>query len=325
MKDCPLKRHAQAVESDLVAPMDRASCASGVAEDSAGCPHAEALRVTLTDNPASFEDAARVYATHGAYIARGLLPPGMLDAVRGEIQRLIGLASARIGHPTSEMPFDADFASLYAVDPEAQEAIFGACRRLSSVHELSVHPRLLAMSRRLMQTELVMVPPYKPVRIDWQARAGALLPWHQDYPYAQDSPDGVVYWIPLLDVDESNGCLSVVPGSHTGGLRPVRMLVPDQRGTRGLELAEPVHEEAEALSLPMQTGEVLVLHALLVHRSQPNHTARARFTVQVRHGNFAHPMAVAKRWPRGHSERHWFDESHPEYVVSPHNPTKESP
>jgi ectoine hydroxylase-related dioxygenase (phytanoyl-CoA dioxygenase family) len=149
------------------------------------------------------------------------------------------------------------------------------------------------------------------------------LPWHQDYPYAQDSPDAVVYWIPLMDVDETNGCLRVIPGSHLGGVRPVRMLVSAEHNIKGLELADPVHDEGESLSLPMQAGEILVQSALLLHRSQPNHTDRARFTVQVRHGNFAHPTAVEKRWPRGHYERHWFDESHPESVVGSRKLTEE--
>lgn len=276
---------------------------------------ADALRVTLTRDVASFDDAARVYATHGACIVRGLLPLDVLDAVRREIRRLIELASARVGRGVSGGPFDADFRGLCEADPEAQEAVFAAARRLSSVHELSVHPRLLTLSRRLMQTDMVMVPPYKPVRVDWAPRKRALLPWHQDYPYAQDSPDGVVYWIPLMDVDETNGCLRVIPGSHLGGVRPVRMRVSAEHDIKGLELAEPAHDEGGSIPLPMKAGEALVLSALLLHRSQPNYTDRARFTVQVRHGNFAHPTAVEKRWPRGHYERHWFDETHPESVV----------
>jgi ectoine hydroxylase-related dioxygenase (phytanoyl-CoA dioxygenase family) len=278
--------------------------------------HGDVLRVRVTNEVASFDEAARVYATYGACIVQGLLPTEVLDGVRHEIRRLIELASERIGRPVHAGSFDADFQGLCAEDPGAQDAIFGAARRLASVHELSVHPRLMGLSRHLMHTDMVMVPPYKPVRIDWQPRAGALLPWHQDYPYAQDSLDGVVYWVPLMDVDENNGCLGVIPGSHAGGVRPVRMVVSDKHDIKGLELADRVHDESRAVSLPMRTGEVLVLSALLVHRSQQNHTERARWTVQVRHGNFAHPTAVQKRWPRGHYERHWFDESHPEDVVS---------
>lgn len=48
--------------------------------------------------------------------------------------------------------------------------------------------------------------------------------WHQDAQYMQEYEpvkDRVVSaWIPLVPVDEHSGCLQVIPGSHTKGLRP---------------------------------------------------------------------------------------------------------
>lgn len=281
----------------------------------------------LTD-PTDHATAARLYADHGAFITRDLLPATLFAEIRAEIRALIALACQAAGRPTPTDPtFDAGFTDLCAAVPAASEAIFAACRRLTTVHCLSVHPALLEMSRRLMRTELVMIPPYKPIRIDHTLREAALLPWHQDYPYAQDSPDSVVYWIPLIDVDETNGCLEVAPGTHTDGIRPVIMQVAPPGGPsgKGLRLANPDPPPGTpTLRLPMRADEVLVQSALLLHRSRPNHTDRARWTVQVRHGNFAHPTAVAKGWPRGHYERHWFDETHPEDVVGTES-TEEKP
>ncbi|MBK8266374.1 MAG: phytanoyl-CoA dioxygenase family protein [Nannocystis sp.] len=264
--------------------------------------------------------AQAMFAEHGMFIAQGLLPVALLDDIRREIRRLIELGWSIAGGPRPPAGgFDSGFAALSAADPNASEAIFGACRRLASVHRLSVESALLELSARLMDTDMVMVPPYKPVRIDYGPRADALLPWHQDYPYAQDSPDGVVYWIPLADVDEQNGCLRAIPGSHADGVHPVEMIPPlaDAAPIKGLRLTASDYlacERRPQLSLPMRVGEVLVLSALLLHRSQPNTSGAVRWTVQVRHGNFAHPTAVAKGWPRGHYEGHWFDETHPEHV-----------
>ncbi len=287
--------------------------------------HADDLRVELGDDlssAAATAEPSRRFDEHGAFIARGLLPSGILDEIRGEIRQLITLARSRAGMETERgAAFDAGFEELCERDPDASDAIFHACRRLASVHRLSVEPRLLALSRSLMRTELVMVPPYKPVRIDWQSRDYALLPWHQDYPYAQDSPDGVVYWIPLVDVDEDNGCLEVAAGSHKGGVQPVEMLLPppdSEDRVKGIALADPdVACRWPHLRLPMAADEVLALSVLTLHSSRPNYTDKPRWTVQIRHGNFADPTAVDKRWPRGHYEGHWFDESHPENVREP--------
>ena len=285
-------------------------------------PTAQHLHVEKgADGVLNFADAAALYDRWGCFIAKGLLPTNDLGDIQAEIQRLITLARGKVhGSPPPGSRFDAGYLELCEQDPELAEAVFIACRRLTSAHAMSVHPGLVHLSQKLMGTELVMCNPYKPIRIDVQQREGALLPWHQDYPYAQDSIDAVIYWIPLQDVDDANGCLLVAPGSHKLGVVPVVMILPpaeSRHGIKGLTLAEQtVADQFPSISLPMQLGDVLVFSTLLLHKSQRNLSPLARWTFQVRHGNFAHPLAIQKRWPRGHFERHWFDDTHPEYVVS---------
>lgn len=281
---------------------------------------AESLSIDWSDGAGALSQARALYDQWGCFIARRFFPRDELAPIRREIQKLIDLAQGRTAPRSPADRFDDGYAALHESDPQAADAIFGALRRLTSVHQLSVAPRLLQLSQALMATELVMSSPYKPTRIDFQGRQGNLLPWHQDYPYAQDSPDGIVYWIPLQDVDSRNGCLVAAPGSHKLGIVPVAMIPPPQNaagGIKGLRVADPsVVDAFPHVALPMQEGDALIFSNLLFHRSQINHTATLRWTVQIRHGNFAHPMSVGKGWPRGHYERHWFDETHPEYVVA---------
>jgi ectoine hydroxylase-related dioxygenase (phytanoyl-CoA dioxygenase family) len=277
------------------------------------------LRVDFRQGSAALDAARSLFQTWGCFVATEWLDEE-LQHIRAEIQRLIALAIEQSGcRPArrSTERFDDGFTDLEAQSPAAAAAIFGAARRLTSVHQLSVHPKLLALSQRLMNTDLVMSSPYKPVRIDSQARESRLLPWHQDYPYAQDSLDALVYWIPLQSVDNHNGCVVVAPGSHRSGVYPlkIRRHSADGSGHRDLQLADPkMVESFPHLAVPISDGDVLVFSSLLLHRSQVNASPNIRWTVQVRHGNFAHPVSVAKGWPRGHYESHWFDETHPECV-----------
>lgn len=288
----------------------------------------EALTVHMEkDVPDTYQHALHCYERWGCFIGQGLLSPSDLEEIRQELRQLIQLMVRRAGlKPLAppDAPFDAELTQLYEHAPALAENIFAAARRLTSVHRLSVHPRLLQTSRTLMKTDLVMSSPYKPVRMDNPSREHMLLDWHQDYPYAQDSRDGVVYWIPLQDVSRVNGCLRIAPGSHALGILPVVMRLPPKsmsHGIKGLRLADDsVAERFETLEMPMRAGDVLAFSNLLLHRSQENHTSQSRWTVQVRHGNFAHPHAVEKLWPRGHYERHWFDETHPELVVGSESP-----
>jgi hypothetical protein len=264
------------------------------------------------------------FLSHGCFVARGLLAASDLVAIQQELRRLIGYMREKAGLPRMDdldAPFDAGMDALFERNPALVETVVAAARRLTSVHLLSVNARLLELSRLLMDTDMVMSSPYKPVRVDHASRKHVLLPWHQDYPYAQDSIDSVVYWIPLQAVDTHNGCLRVAPGSHRLGVLPVVMLLPPpgvHQGIKGIALANPeLAERQPSVELPMQFGDVLGMSSLLLHRSQPNHSNRARWTCQVRHGNFANPDAIRRSWPRGHYERHWFDETHPEWVVPP--------
>lgn len=283
-------------------------------------PTPQELR-TPTSMAADLAQAEELYRRWGCFIATDLIPIELLRELQGEIQGLLRLALSRSaaasGDATPAPRFDEGYLRLCAEDPAWADAVFAACRRLPTSHQLSGHPALLRLSRRLMGSETVMSSPYRPVRIDSPQRQEYLLPWHQDYPYTQDSPDALIYWIPLQDVDESNGCLMVAPGSQRLGVAPVRVAL-DALGIRTPALADPTLPDGfPHLSLPMRLGEVLVFSAVLLHRSQDNRSGVARWTLQIRHGNFAHPLALDKRWPRGHAERHWFDDTHPELVVPP--------
>jgi ectoine hydroxylase-related dioxygenase (phytanoyl-CoA dioxygenase family) len=55
-------------------------------------------------------------------------------------------------------------------------------------------------------------------------------PWHQDFPYWPMNESGAMSaWIPMHDVDEANGCMMFVPGSHTKGKLTGVDLVDPQR------------------------------------------------------------------------------------------------
>ncbi len=263
--------------------------------------------------------ARALYDAWGCFVADRLLVDE-LEPIRRDTGRLIDLAMKQAGCTSRRDPpprFDDGFAALDEASPAAAAAVFAACRRLTSVHRLSVNAKLVELSQRLMGTDMVISSPYKPVRVDYDRREGFLLPWHQDYPYAQDSLDALVYWIPLQAVDDRNGCVMIAPGSHRSGVFPVDVEEPSPRGNgiKGLRLADPqVFTSFPTVSVPMNAGDVLVFSSLLLHRSQPNDTDAARWTLQIRHGNFEHPVAIEKLWPRGHFERHWFDETHPEHV-----------
>jgi phytanoyl-CoA hydroxylase len=118
-----------------------------------------------------------------------------------------------------------------------------------------------------------------PKHVEWFnkcARIGKETPPHQDgYYYRIDPNEGTHFWMALDPVDEGNGCIRYVVGSHRKGLRE------HQRSTATLGFSQKLadyNEADEALAKPMimQPGDLLVHHTLTIHRADPNTSDRPR-------------------------------------------------
>lgn len=95
-------------------------------------------------------------------------------------------------------------------------------------------------------------------------------PWHQDswyFPF--DPPRPVVgLWLAVTEATPDNGCLQVIPGSHT---EPVHEHVPDPRPGANYGYVEIVdHDMGAAVPVLMQPGDLLVFDSHLMHRSTDN-------------------------------------------------------
>ena len=95
-------------------------------------------------------------------------------------------------------------------------------------------------------------------------------PWHQDNGYARVEPGtNVTVWVALDDVDERNGCVWVVPGSHRNGLLPHA-----KPSAESWHLTVPV--EGQGVPVRLRAGEAVAFSALTLHRSLLNRTDAAR-------------------------------------------------
>jgi len=105
------------------------------------------------------------------------------------------------------------------------------------------------------------------------AGVGKPTPPHQDcYYFMLTPPQALTFWIPLEDVDEENGCLRYVTGSHTRGIRP-------HGRTQTLGFSQGITDFGKELDIdnevpvPAQTGDVLVHHSMTIHRADGNNSA----------------------------------------------------
>ena len=100
---------------------------------------------------------------------------------------------------------------------------------------------------------------------------GSFLDPHQDWSFVDESRhvSGIV-WFPLEATDETNGGLSVVPGSH-------RFDLPN-RGTP----PEPIDQYLDGLvNLSTRPGEAVIYHNALIHGSSENRSDHLRIVMAL--------------------------------------------
>ena len=96
--------------------------------------------------------------------------------------------------------------------------------------------------------------------------------WHQDSAYSKD-PEHKNYtcWIAVTDSKRENGCLRIVPGSHSRGLVkhiPSKLHPPDQE----IEMID----EKMSIDVEMNSGDMIVMDPYLFHSSWPNFSGKLR-------------------------------------------------
>lgn len=102
---------------------------------------------------------------------------------------------------------------------------------------------------------------------------GQATPAHQDgYYFMLDPCEAVTMWFALDDVDEENGCVRYVTGSHQLGMRE-----HGRTQTLGFSQGIPNYptdaDRENEQACPAQPGDLLVHHALTIHRADRNESA----------------------------------------------------
>lgn len=97
------------------------------------------------------------------------------------------------------------------------------------------------------------------------ARGQAL---HQDQFYLRVQPGTcIAAWLALEKIDEENGCMQVVPGTHD---LPVLCTVKADVTQSFTDVTVPVPEGMAAVPVEMEPGDVLFFNGSVIHGSYPN-------------------------------------------------------
>lgn len=128
---------------------------------------------------------------------------------------------------------------------------------------------------RLWHDQLLYKPP--------QSGVAGNIGWHQDQGYWQclDSNTAITAWVALEDVDEENGCMEFVPGSHKWGLLGEDHFYQQDIEAQIKRIEEKTGHTFRTMPAVLPAGCVSFHHNLTIHGSRANTSNRPRISLAI--------------------------------------------
>ena len=105
---------------------------------------------------------------------------------------------------------------------------------------------------------------------------GRPTPPHQDgFYFMLDPCEAVTMWLALDEADQQNGCVRYVCGSHQRGMRN-HMHTETLGFSQGIADYPTALDRENEVALPARPGDLLVHHAMTIHRADGNSSTRPR-------------------------------------------------
>lgn len=218
------------------------------------------MAIVISDGDLAF------YHDHGYLVVPSVLAASELDVIRSELRHVIDRAADI-----------TDNDDVYDLEP-GHTATAPKVRRIKEPHvvmpsvaDLVRHPVLVSVLTRLLGPGVR----FQTSKLNMKSAGdGSAVEWHQDwafYPHTND--DLLAVGVMLDDIDESNGPLCVVPGSHRGVIHDHHA---NGRFCGAIDPRNSPIDFSAAVPLLGAAGSMTFHHVRAVHGSAPNRSARSR-------------------------------------------------
>ena len=229
-----------------------------------------------------------------------------IDDMTAEIDRLAAeaVANGTLSRDYAEYDFERRLAKINEEDRSIASALWDGKLHSPGIFQIIRNPKLLDVAESLCGEELIASSVYR-LRPKVPTHAKSAVPWHQDSGYFEPYCDQnlvLTVWTPLVDATDANGCLYVIPRSHTEGIIRHYFRQKSYLMIRDEDL--PVGEQ---VCCEVPKGGVLLLTNKTVHGSFDNNTDRVRWSMDLRYQNAALPTNAPisrlddEQTPRGES------------------------
>ena len=225
----------------------------------------------------------------GYLLLKNVVPDAMINGVRDRFAIVVdGIINELKEQDTiDDVGADLPFETRFSVVAGKHANRFGRSWRgqiaTSEIYDLHYAEPLIDAIGQLTGTDVIGHPVFN-ARPKLPRQQLTVVPWHQDSGYFGTISEKSLIptaWIPLVPVDETNGCLQVVAGSHRLGVVSHHT---ENREGKFLEVMDELIDESQIVTCPMDIGDALVFNNLTFHRSLPHTTSEIiRWAIDIRY------------------------------------------
>jgi phytanoyl-CoA hydroxylase len=137
--------------------------------------------------------------------------------------------------------------------------------------------KLVRSLKQILGNEIVLSQAHHNCIMTKQARYSSSTGWHRDSRYWQfEKPELVTAWLALRDEVVGNGCLLVLPGSHSWNISPNQL---NEKQFIREDLLENKTLIQQAIPVELQQGDLLFFSSNLFHAAGNNQTGQTKFSM----------------------------------------------
>ena len=207
--------------------------------------------------PEATDEQIAFFRAHGWLVVEDAIPPADLDELEGHLDELI-LQKEKLAfdwawsadEEREQRSFRIVQSAPELVWPEVRDAAF---RKWAAVFGSA----LLGRDVAFWYNQFLGKPPHN----------DAPTYWHQDEGYwGRNLLDkGITNWIPLQDVDTTNGCMHFIDRGHKDGVLEHKLV----EGMKS-DLLQCFPDESRAVACPIERGSVTFHHSATPHMTTAN-------------------------------------------------------
>lgn len=220
-----------------------------------------AIVILVAERLMDFSELQNRFQRDGYAVIRGMLSKDEAAQASSRVERLI----------REVLPVSDKVTAMY--EDKSKPATIKQIQGLAAAD--SFFAQMQTSDRFMRLAEALLDGPVTPTEVQWFGKwpqLGKATPPHQDgYYFMLEPNEAVTMWLALDRVDDENGCVRYIPGSHRTGMRTHART--DVVGfSQGITDYGPDDRRRER-SVHAQPGDLIVHHSLTIHAAGANQTS----------------------------------------------------